>query len=203
MDPYKVLGLQPGATEEEVKSAYRALAQKYNPDMYEAGPLKDQAEQKMNELNDAFDTVMNELRVGKAEQGVPGGSSTGQSQGEFADVRNMIRQGQADQALAVLQAVDDPRHTAEWYFLMGSAYYYKGWMGEALQYFQIACRMDPSNREYAAALANLQRSAEGEMPGDPYGVYGGAQANAIGCNCCDMCMTLWCMNLCCSCGQGC
>ena len=39
MDAYKVLGLTEGATEEEIKTAYRALAQKYNPDNYEAGPL--------------------------------------------------------------------------------------------------------------------------------------------------------------------
>lgn len=38
MDAYKVLGLTEGATEEEIKTAYRALAQKYNPDNYEAGP---------------------------------------------------------------------------------------------------------------------------------------------------------------------
>ena len=87
---------------------------------------------------------------------------------------------------------------------MGSAYYYKGWMNEALRYFQQACRLDPANREYAAALHNLQSSAQGQMPGNPYGPYGGAQANAVGCSCCDMCMAMYCMDLCCSCGgQGC
>ena len=64
MDAYQVLGLRRGATEEEVKAAYRALAQKYDPQNYEVGPLRQQAEQKMNELNEAFDTVMNELRLG-------------------------------------------------------------------------------------------------------------------------------------------
>ena len=44
MDAYKVLGLTEGATEEEIKTAYRALAQKYNPDYYEAGPLREEAE---------------------------------------------------------------------------------------------------------------------------------------------------------------
>ena len=44
MDAYKVLGLTEGATEEEIKTAYRALAQKYNPDNYEAGPLREEAE---------------------------------------------------------------------------------------------------------------------------------------------------------------
>ena len=44
MDAYQVLGLRRGASEDEVKAAYRALAQKYNPDNYEAGPLREDAE---------------------------------------------------------------------------------------------------------------------------------------------------------------
>lgn len=51
-------GLARGASEEEVKAAYRALAQKYNPENYEAGPLREDAERKMNQINEAFDTVM-------------------------------------------------------------------------------------------------------------------------------------------------
>ena len=116
----------------------------------------------------------------------------------------MIRAGRADEALAQLQSIPNGPASAEWNFLMGSAYYYKGWMNEALRYFQQACQLDPGNREYAAALHNLQSSAQGQMPGNPYGPYGGAQANAVGCSCCDMCMAMYCMDLCCSCGgQGC
>ena len=32
MDPYKVLGIAPGATDEEIKRAYRNLSRKYHPD---------------------------------------------------------------------------------------------------------------------------------------------------------------------------
>ena len=64
MDAYKVLGLTEGATEEEIKTAYRALAQKYNPDNYEAGPLREEAEAKMTELNEAFDALMGAIRTG-------------------------------------------------------------------------------------------------------------------------------------------
>ena len=53
MDAYQVLGLARGASEEEVKAAYRALAQKYNPENYEAGPLREDAERKMNQINEA------------------------------------------------------------------------------------------------------------------------------------------------------
>ena len=33
-DPYKVLGISPGASDDEVKEAYRRLARKYHPDNY-------------------------------------------------------------------------------------------------------------------------------------------------------------------------
>ena len=42
-DPYRVLGISPSATNEEVKKAYKALAVKYHPDNNQ-GPMKDFAE---------------------------------------------------------------------------------------------------------------------------------------------------------------
>ena len=55
-DPYRVLGLTPDATDEEVKRAYRQLAKKYHPDM---NPGDAYAAQKMNEINAAYDQIKN------------------------------------------------------------------------------------------------------------------------------------------------
>lgn len=204
MDAYQVLGLRRGASEEEVKAAYRALAQKYNPDNYEAGPLKEDALKKMEEINAAFDQVMAELRGAPVHTGESAPRQDGQqtNSGSLPEIRALIQQGRVDEALARLQAMPDGPANAEWNFLMGSAYYYKGWLNEALRYFQEACRLAPTNREYAAALHNLQSTAGGQMPGNPYGAYGSApQANAVGCSCCDLCTAMMCMDMCCSCGQ--
>ena len=57
-DPYKVLGVSPNATDEQVKSAYRELAKKYHPDNYANNPLADLAQEKMQEINQAYDTIM-------------------------------------------------------------------------------------------------------------------------------------------------
>lgn len=56
-DPYKVLGVSPDATDEEVKKAYYSLAKKYHPDAYRDNPLKDLADDKMKQINEAYDTI--------------------------------------------------------------------------------------------------------------------------------------------------
>ena len=57
-DPYKVLGISPNATDEQVKIAYRELAKKYHPDNYANNPLSDLAEEKMQEINQAYDAIV-------------------------------------------------------------------------------------------------------------------------------------------------
>lgn len=60
-DPYEVLGLMPGASEEEVKAAYRKLAKKYHPDL---NPGNEEAARKMNEINAAYDRIKNPPSAG-------------------------------------------------------------------------------------------------------------------------------------------
>ena len=55
-DPYKVLGVSPNASDEEVKAAYRKLAKKYHPDL---NPGDEYAAQKMNEINAAYEQIKN------------------------------------------------------------------------------------------------------------------------------------------------
>lgn len=63
-DPYEVLGVDPSASDDEVKKAYRELARKYHPDNYQNNPLADLAEEKMKEVNEAYDAVT-KMRSGR------------------------------------------------------------------------------------------------------------------------------------------
>ena len=76
-DPYSVLGVKPDASDDAIKRAYRELARKYHPDNYQNNPLADLAEEKMKEINQAYDTIT-KMRSG-------GGSASGgyQSQGSY------------------------------------------------------------------------------------------------------------------------
>lgn len=210
MNVYEILGISQNATEDEVKAAYRALAQKYSGPEYQESPMKEEAEQKMEEINAAFDQVMGELRNAQTLDGNPmqGNAAGGQSHsgaGKWSEIRALINAGNIDQAIDELNAIQGGASQAEWNFLMGSAFYYKGWLNEALRYFSTACRLAPGNREYEAALRSLQTSQNGQMPNNPYGGYGSYGApgtQTMSCSCCDMCMAMMCMDTCCSCCGG-
>ena len=57
-DPYEVLGLKRGASEEEVKKAYRRLSRKYHPDANINNPHKDEAEEKFKEIQQAYKSIV-------------------------------------------------------------------------------------------------------------------------------------------------
>ena len=59
-DPYSVLGVSRNASDDEIKKAYRDLARKYHPDNYNNNPLADLAQEKMKEINEAYDAINRE-----------------------------------------------------------------------------------------------------------------------------------------------
>jgi len=67
INPYKILGILPGASQEEIKKAYRVLARKYHPDVNkEPG-----AEERFRKINEAYRVLMNSSYPGKSS-GVKG-----------------------------------------------------------------------------------------------------------------------------------
>ena len=192
-DPYEVLGVGRNATDAEVKAAYRALAKKYHPDNYQDSPLADLAEEKMKEVNEAYDAIMNSRKNGGGAGGYAGyGGYSSSASTEYANVRMMIQQNRLDEAESILDAVTGDK-SAEWYFLRGMCYYRRGWAQQATQYFQQACNMDPSNAEYRTALNNMSRQHS-------YG-YGGYNTTGMNqgsqCGVCDVCAGLMCMDCLC------
>ena len=57
MDYYKILEIPETASKSEIKKAYRKLSKIYHPDVYDGD--KDYAEERMKEINIAFDVLYN------------------------------------------------------------------------------------------------------------------------------------------------
>lgn len=186
-DPYEVLGVPHGASEDEIKKAYRELARKYHPDNYANNPLADLAQEKMKEINEAYETLT------RGNPGGTGGYSGNRSgsyggSGEFAEVRRFIQVGNLDAAESRLNAIAN--HNAEWYYLRGMIAQQRGWLDEAAQNYRIAVNMDPSNAEYRSALNGV--SGRGAY------AYRNERYNDNSDDLCGICSSLMCLNCLCN-----
>ena len=212
-DPYQILGVPETATDAEVKKAYLNLARKYHPDNYHDNPLADLAQEKMKEINAAYEQITKE-RSGRSSgssasyggsygSGSSGYGSYGSGYGGYQryggqsasgssvlqQVRIAISTGDLSRAEALLANYSD--HNAEWNFLKGAVCYRRGWMDEAKRYYQTACQMDPGNAEYRSALDYMENGGQSAYRPEG-GVFG---TNACSNN---LCAELCCLYLCCN-----
>jgi len=193
MDPYKVLGVNPGASQEEIKSAYRTLVKKYHPDKYIDNPLGDLAKEKMQQINQAYEMLSGNNAKSSSSQY---SSSTG-SQGQatsLAQVRALINANRVREALAALDSIND--HSAEWYYLRGVCMSRMGMYAQANTFYNTAYRMEPSNAEYARSANNMRSS--NTTFNDQRSTMSGRECGGP----CDLCSGLICADCCCECMGG-
>ncbi|HPU21633.1 MAG TPA: DnaJ domain-containing protein [Thermoclostridium caenicola] len=217
-NPYKVLGVKEGASYDEIKKAYRELVKKYHPDRYRGNPLADLADEKMREINEAYEFLMK--NAGGAYQYDYDDSSTS-SQGssyqyqsqQSSQYQQNAQQGYADESELERQAraclnrgdlngaqriLDRMRNrNANWYYLQGLVFLRRGWYDRAYSNIQRAVNMDPSNFEYRNALNNLNNQSYGYRH-NPY-YYNNYRSSP---DMCQICGTLWCADSCCECMGG-
>lgn len=182
-DPYQVLGLSRSASDEEVKSAYRKLAQQYHPDLH---PGDEEAARKMKEINAAYDQIKN------PEAWQNAGGSAAQAQAQRQTYRDPFaggdpfggwgyrtasgRQNSADvesdprlrsarafnqsrqfrETIRVLEQIDPAIRGPEWYYLAAVAHYGLNNQVTALRYARMAVQLDPFNPEYQQFLSRIQ-----------------------------------------------
>ena len=182
-DPFKVLGVSPDASDDEIKRAYRRLAKKYHPDL---NPGDAEAAKKMQQVNVAYEQIKNpekaQQSAGSSGYGGSGGYGGGYSQYDpfggfggfggyggqqrrtYSDANqgdsyqqaayNYIRYGRYQDAVNALNNAQD--RNARWYYLSALANDGMGNQVTALEHIRRAVSMEPGNQEYLDLLNQIE-----------------------------------------------
>lgn len=192
-NPYEVLGIKEGASQEEIKAAYKQMVKKYHPDRYQNNPLADLAEEKLREVNEAYDYL---TKNNGSYSSSSGGYSYGGGSGSAPEFQQIRRDLDANNLAAAEQALRRINvKNAEWVFLNGMLSYKKGWYDDAVANIQQACSMEPNNMEYKRTLNTLMNAGGGyrqQAMGRGYGANGDDMlCSACQCYICGDCMGCW------------
>ena len=159
-DPYKVLGVSPNASDDEIKRAYRKLAKKYHPDV---NPGDQEAARKMQEINAAYEQIKNPEKAHSARSGYDPYGSAWQQQTHRQQAGDSYQQAAAQyirfrrfaEALNALQ--NSQKRDARWYYLSALANDGLGNRATALEHIKRAVSMAPDNYEYLQVLSMMER----------------------------------------------
>ena len=219
-NPYKVLGVSPNADDEEIKRAYHELARKYHPDRYTNSDLADLANEKMQEVNAAYEEIQRERSArsaaGDGAYGTNANNASGstnpngfgtdagnyrsrnysaEAREKFILIRNCINAGNLTEAERLVAEIADADRGAEWFFLMGCIQLRKGFYVDAQHSFDTAYRMEPTNNEYWQFKEKMHERSQS---------FGGGYNTTRSGGCCDtdICTSLICADCCCECMGG-
>ena len=185
-DPYKVLGVPPGASDEEITKAYRKLAKKYHPDL---NPGDEAAAAKMSEINAAYDQIKNGWSPQTGASSSSGGYSrpyaqrdqdpfrdfrgytwyTWQNGGQSQDysgtdaqrmdsVRVLLANRRFSQAWSLLNTIEE--RGALWYYYAAASNVGLGNRMAAVQFARIAYENEPDNPEFGDLYEKLTSAGE-------------------------------------------
>ena len=203
-DPYKILGVSPTDSDDKIKQAYRELVRKYHPDKYTDSDLAELANEKMKEINAAYEQIRTDRashagQSSSSHQGAYNHSyndhSYDSSSSSFAQIRDLLNRGYLDDAQTLLRNTPENRRDAEWHFLMGVLLLRRGHLVDAQNHLDRACRLDPYNQEYRRYADELRTRTAAAS--------GGYRPSSVGgCSECDICSSLICADCCCECMGG-
>lgn len=201
-NPYEVLGIKEGTDVEGIKKAYKELVKKYHPDQYRDNPLSDLAEEKLKEINEAYDYLMKKMEGQSGarsyrpqEEPRYRNSQDDPGRGYYDQVRMYINMGNIAAAEQILNGISF--RGGEWYYLRGLILMRRGWYNEAVTSLKTAVDMEPGNFEYREAL-NRVMNANRQYQSTVYQRRGYGNEPDL----CGLCQCLICTDCCCECMGG-
>ena len=185
-DPYRVLGVSPDCTDEELKKAYRAKSKAWHPDQHLDN--EEYAKKRFQEVQEAYrqivdarahgasgygqeDTGSYQAGRGYADYNPYGGFADffrqweaysaqqreNETQDPLAAAAQEIRLGRYAQARTTLTGIAESARDGRWYYLWAVASWNLGSNVEALEAAKHACDLDPDNAVYQNLLSQMQR----------------------------------------------
>ena len=200
----ELLGLEEGATLEEIKAAYEALREKYLEDRFKDGEVGNNAAIMLTKIEVAYSELEAELKEAGSDEG-----------GDlFEKVEQYLKDGNYTEAQRVLDTFNE--RGAKWHYLQSVVYYRKNWINESKKQLEIAIQLEPDNQKYKEAYRKLNEKINADaQPGGgqsaQQGAYQGqtmdssAPESQMGGNFCANCIECCYINMCinCLCGSCC
>lgn len=196
----QLLGLEEGATAEQIEDAYQRLKTKLSEDRFLDGKEGNDAAEMLTKVERAHEELLTEL-------GETANTTGGEAQ-NYAKVQELIKSGKLQEAQRLLDSFNE--RPAEWHYYQSVLFYRKNWVNESKKQLEIAMRLDGENERYKEAYKKLNdkiaydaknptgentSAYEGQNMNEPYG-------NQMGGNfcttCLDCCTTYLCLDCLCN-----
>lgn len=147
LNAYEILNVAPTASRDEIREAYRALARRWHPDRFLAGPERDWANNRMADINAAYRACLDGLANAR-------GAVRNEDDG-LKQVQQLIDDGLYSSARKKLMGLNT--RCAEWNFLFGWVLMQTSEIEKAMIYLSVAVHQNPDSVKYARALRQAEQ----------------------------------------------
>lgn len=196
----ELLGLEEGATLEEIKAAYEALREKYLEDRFKDGEVGNEAAKMLTKIDAAYAELESELKESNYSDG-----------GDlYEKIENYLKDGNITEAQHVLDSFNE--RGGRWHYLQSVIFYRKNWINESKKQLEIAIQLEPENAKYKETYRKLNdkinqdaQSGAKNQGGNGQGAYQGQTMDSqssdsqMGGNFCANCIECCYLNMCLNC----
>ena len=164
----EILGLEEGATQEEIKAAYEALREKYLEERFKDGEIGNNAARMLTRIETAYTELCSEMN-----------ESTNMGGGDLYDrVEACLKDGNIQDAQRLLDGFNE--RGAHWHYLQSVVFYRKNWINESKKQLEIAIQLDPENEKYKETYRKLNEKINYDANNNQNAQYQDGQQNYQG-----------------------